>query len=211
MKVISVNIGSREEVRWDGANIITGILKKPTERPVLVTEDGLQDDNIIDTRVHGGEFQAVYAYFQSDYDWWSNEMKNIDFIPGLFGENLTVQGIDESVICLRDRLRVGEILLEAAHFRLPCGTFATHMRNHSFPKKFFKSKRFGIYFKVIEEGFVKSGDSVSIEIAHPEKLSFADIISAYVDRPHNEDLIRTVLSIDGVAPRLRERLYSKLS
>ena len=210
MSILSVNIGKRKEVNWNGKSVQTGILKEPVDSPVMVSKEGLEGDNIINTKVHGGEHKAVYVYFRSHYDWWINQTKRDDLTPGKFGENLTVEGFDESNICGGDRVRAGEALLEAAYLRLPCYKLGIKMGDDRFPDRFMKSKRFGIYFKVIEEGLVKKGDSFEIEFSHPANLSFSEIISLYLSADPEIDSLKTALTIESLAPQLRESFSKKL-
>ncbi len=210
MSILSVNIGKKREVDWNGRSVVTGIFKEPVDGPVMIRKEGLEGDNIIDTKVHGGEHKAVYVYFRSNYDWWTDQTKRDDLTPGKFGENLTVDGFDETSICGGDRVRAGEALLEAANLRLPCYKFGIKMGDDRFPDRFMKSQRFGIYFKVIEEGLVKKGDPFEIEFRHPVNLSFSEIISLYLSADPEIDSLKTALTIESLAPGLRERFSKKL-
>ena len=210
MKIISVNIAESKTIEYNGKMEQTGIYKEPSTLPVMITKLGLEGDAIIDKRVHGGINQAVYIYFQSHYDYWINETHRDDLTPGMFGENLTVSGTDESGICAGDRIRAGEALLEAVHLRLPCFKLGIKMGDNRFVTWFMRSKRFGIYFKVIEEGYVKTGDAVSTEFEHPAKLKFSDIISMYVQENPDPTLLETALTIETLDEGLRDRLSNKL-
>ena len=52
----------------------SGIDKRPVEGIVAVHELGLDGDVQVNKKHHGGEGQAVYAYAQSDADWWATEL-----------------------------------------------------------------------------------------------------------------------------------------
>ena len=93
--VLSVNVGSVREVEWRGTLITSAIWKLPAEGRVAIRGVNFAGDHQADRTVHGGRDKAVYAYAQEDYDFWRND-ENIPAVPGLFGENLTVQGIDLS-------------------------------------------------------------------------------------------------------------------
>ena len=187
LKIISVNIAKSRTIEFNGKTEQTGIYKEPSTLPVMINKMGLEGDTIIDKRFHGGENKAVYIYFQSHYDYWINETDRDDLTPGMFGENLTVDGTDESGICGGDRIRAGEALLEAVSLWLPCYKLSIKMGDKGIIKKFMQSERFGIYFKVIEEGLVKAGDHFSVEQKHPASLKFSEIISMYIqDEPDLE-------------------------
>ena len=89
MKVLSVNVGLPREVLWRGKPITTGIYKEPVAGRVRLRWLNLDGDRQADLRVHGGADKAVYAYPSEFYELWSRERPELDFGPGVFGENLT--------------------------------------------------------------------------------------------------------------------------
>ena len=210
VKILSVNIGKSRTIEYNGRMEETGIYKEPSTIPVMISKMGLVGDTIVDKNVHGGENKAVYIYFQSHYDYWINETERDDLTPGMFGENLTVAGTDESGICGGDRIRAGEALLEAVYLRLPCFKLGIKMDDTGIIKRFMRSERFGIYFKVIEEGLVKEGDSFSVEFRHPASVKFSEIISMFVHHDPDTDLLKRALTIESLDTGLRERLFKKL-
>ena len=70
MRLVSVNLAVVRTGDWTGGMGRSGIDKRPADRPVKATRDGLVGDTICDRRVHGGEDQAVYAYAREDAAWW---------------------------------------------------------------------------------------------------------------------------------------------
>ena len=210
MKIISVNVGKSRTIEYKGKMEETGIYKEPSAVPVMITKKGLEGDTIVNKKVHGGENKAVYIYFQSNYDYWINETERDDLTPGMFGENLTVSGTDESGICGGDRIRAGEALLEAVYLRLPCYKLGIKMGDAGFIKRFMKSERFGIYFKVIQEGLVKEGDSIIVEYKHPARLKFSDLISMYVHHEPDPELLKKALTIESLDAGLKDRLAKKI-
>ena len=210
MKIISVNVGKSRTIEYKGKMEETGIYKEPTTIPVMISKKGLDGDTIINKKVHGGENKAVYIYFQSNYDYWINETERDDLTPGMFGENLTVAGTDESGICGGDHIRAGEALLEAVYLRLPCYKLGIKFVDSSIIKRVMRSERFGIYFKVIEEGFVNEGDSIIVEYKHPARIKFSDLISMYVHHKPDHKLLKTALTIESLDAGLRDRLSKKI-
>ena len=210
MKVLSLNIAQRREVQWQGRTIATGFFKEPVSGEVLVTKEGLTGDSIVDKRVHGGILGAVYAYFQTHYDYWAKETGREDLTPGIFGENLTLDSLDESGINGGDKLQIGGVLLQAVNFRLPCYKLGMRMEDDEFPGVFMESRRFGVYFSVLEEGMVKTGDSVSIVEKDPAGVTMKEIISAAFDGDITADLVNKALSVESLAPDLKKRLTYRL-
>jgi MOSC domain-containing protein YiiM len=154
-RVESVNTGLPAPV--PGLSTLSGIDKKPREGRVRVGRYGLAGDHVLDTEHHGGLEQAVYVYCIEDYDWWKAELGS-DVWPGTFGENLTVSGLVTADVSVGDRFRCGDLVLEANSARIPCDTFAAHMGDKLFVRRFFKANRTGFYSRVIAEGDVGAGD-----------------------------------------------------
>src|SRR4051812_33624927 len=119
MKIVSVNVSLGRTVSWRGRPLKTGIFKEPTHERVMVRRHNLDGDAQLDPRYHGGEFKAVYGYSLEHYDWWRRELP-IEFPLGVFGENLTIEGLPEADVCVGDTFRAGKALLEAVQPRLPC-------------------------------------------------------------------------------------------
>jgi len=157
MHILCVNIGAAQPTTAKAG--LTGIFKQPQPGPVEIGPLGLKGDTIVDTRNHGGPDQAVYLYAQPDYDWWAKDLGR-DMSPGLFGENLTIAGLESAKVLIGDRFEIGEVLLEATSPRIPCATFAARMGNPGWVKRFHKALRPGVYVRVLKTGSVRAGDPI---------------------------------------------------
>lgn len=108
MKVLSVNVGLPRIVEYRGEPVATGIYKESVgSNRGAVNEFNLAGDRQADLRVHGGYSKAVYVYPSEHYDFWKRELPEMDLPFGVFGENLTVEGMLESAVFVGDRLRIG--------------------------------------------------------------------------------------------------------
>lgn len=173
MKLLSVNLGRFKAVDYtDAPSGGTGIDKQPAEGAVRVTApgpkgvggSGLAGDEVCDTRHHGGDHQAVYAYAREDLDAWERLLGR-PLPHGCFGENLTTSGLDVSGAKIGERWRVGpELLLEVTSGRIPCQTFQGHLGETKWVKRFTQRGLPGAYLRVIQPGEIRAGDTV--EIAH---------------------------------------------
>jgi MOSC domain-containing protein YiiM len=150
---------------------VTGIDKRPVSGPVEVKppgpreaggRGGLIGDQIFDTLFHGGDDRAVYAYAREDLDVFEAELSRR--LPnGTFGENLTILGLDVNAALIGERWQVGDsVVLEVTGPRIPCGTFAYWMPEPGWMKTFVSRALPGPYLKVIEPGFVRAGDPVTV-------------------------------------------------
>jgi len=86
----------------------------------------------------------------------------IALTDGMFGENLTVEGMPETEVRLDDVYRAGTALLQVVSPRSPCFKLAVKMERPRFPKAFLQSRRTGFYLRVLEEGELGAGDAVTL-------------------------------------------------
>jgi MOSC domain-containing protein YiiM len=161
IRVTSVNIGKEETLKGPDRDFVTGINKKPVVATIMVDELGLRNDAVCDTRYHGGPDQAIYLYRLEDYAWWSNELGR-DVAAGMFGDNLTLQGLDGPALMVGDRLRFTDLELEVTAPRIPCSTLATKMGDPKFARAFVQAERPGIYVRVTQTGSITVGDAAEL-------------------------------------------------
>jgi len=176
MKLLSINIAKARP--FDNEMGRTGHFKEPVSGPVRVRAFGVGDDDICNPRVHGGSEQAVYLYGAPDYAFWEAELGR-KLEPGLFGENLTVSGLECQSILIGDRFRIGSVLLEASAPRNPCSTFAAVMGEPNWVKRFHAARRPGVYARVIEAGEITTGDEVIHIPFAGEKVPVIDLIEDF--------------------------------
>jgi len=211
MRLLSVNIGKAQHIKNAGKSGKTGIFKHPTTTPVPITFLGLAGDEICDTPNHGGADQAVYLYGSEDYAWWANELGYM-LTPGAFGENFTLSDLESAAYRIGDRFRIGEVILEVTAPRIPCGTLAARMGDSKFPKRFQQAERPGLYCRVIQEGAVQEGDSVTLEPYVGETVLAIEMFQNFYRKDQDEMTIRRYLAAP-IAIRARvdmERRLQKL-
>lgn len=193
----------------------TGIDKQPVAGPVLLRApggrtaglgSGVVGDRIIDTRYHGGNDQAVYAYAREDYDWWERRLGRA--LPGgLFGDNLTTEGVDVNGALVGERWRTGEAILEAALPRIPCKTFAAKMGELQWVKRFTEEARPGAYLRVVRPGYVRAGDEITVVHRPEHDLSIAELFRALTTEP---ELLPKIVGIQEVPAGLRAKALKRL-
>jgi MOSC domain-containing protein YiiM len=174
MKLLSVNIGHARSLENAKESGKTGIFKVPSQEPVQITRLGAQGDVICDTANHGGVDQAIYVYGTTDYRWWSSILGR-ELSAGTFGENLTIDKLESAYYSIGDRLHIGNAILEITAPRIPCVTLATRMEDPTFARRFREAERPGLYCRVIQEGTVEAGDSVSVEYYDGETVTILEM------------------------------------
>lgn len=161
MRVRHVNVGRARLVMHGGRPLSTGIFKAPVEGRVVVRTHGLEGDQQADLSVHGGPDKAVYVYPFAHYATWSRELGRDDFCPGQFGENLTVEGMDETTVSIGDVFRIGTAEFQVSQPRSPCVKLGIRMHSARFPSLFLKSGRVGFYVRVVCKGQLGAGDAIT--------------------------------------------------
>src|SRR4051812_32923387 len=172
----------------------TGIFKEPVNGRVFVSVDGLQGDRQSDRRVHGGAYKTVYAYSWEHYDYWMRELER-ELTPGAFGENLTIEGLDEESVFVGDTLRAGEVLLQAVQPRSPCFKLGIKFGTQKMVKRFRDAERWGIYFRVVETGFVAAGDEVVVVERHPGRFPVPDVMRLRLSATRDPLMLRRAAAL----------------
>jgi MOSC domain-containing protein YiiM len=202
MRLLSVNVGKPRPNPWKPVEQ-TGIDKRPVTGPVMVTEPGpkgtgavgLADDRVYDVAHHGGTDQAVYAYAREDLDRWQADL-DTPLRNGVFGENLTTEGLDVTGALIGERWRIGrDLVLEVSSPRIPCGTFQGWLARAGWIKRFTQEARPGAYFRVIEPGLIQAGDPVTIEHRPAHDVTIAVAFKALTTEP---DLLPRLLSAQAL-------------
>ena len=162
MRVVSVNVSSGRSVPWRGHSVSTGIFKEPVSGRVRVEAYGLSGDVQADLAVHGGTQKAVYAYASEHYAFWRSEYRDMEFGWGMFGENVTTEGLLETDVRIGDMLRVGTATTTVTQPRFPCFKLGIKFGRKDVIERFRRSGRSGFYLAVSEPGDVATGDPIEI-------------------------------------------------
>jgi MOSC domain-containing protein YiiM len=177
-RVISINVTSVvHQGEWTGSEGRTGIDKRSIDGLVEFKNKGVAGDRIIDTHVHGGYDQAVYAYAVEDALWWEKEINEV--IPaGRFGENLTTEGIDVNEALIGEKWKIGSVILEVSQPRIPCRVFAGFWKRPTLIKDFTQAARPGAYLRIMQEGTAQAGDLIEVISKPGHSVSIRDLFAA---------------------------------
>jgi MOSC domain-containing protein YiiM len=175
LKVVSTNISQPKTVKWRGKNVQTGIFKYPVPSGIYLESEDVRGDDVVDRKYHGGIDKACYLYSADIYDDWKAKFPDADWSLGMFGENITVQGLDEREIYVGDQYEVGECLVEVSEPREPCFKLGIRFGTQKVLKPFIASHSCGVYVRVLAKGLVKSGDEVKLVKRVQDKFSIARI------------------------------------
>jgi MOSC domain-containing protein YiiM len=198
LKIISVNVGEPRELSWRGETVMSGIVKEPVSFPVMLRTMNLDGDSQADLSVHGGTAKAVYAYPSEHYAFWRDGLPGMVLPWGMFGENLTTEGLSEKTVHSGDRFRIGEAEVIVTQPRLPCYKLGMRFRRSDIVKRFLESGRTGFYMAVTRAGLVGAGDSVELIGADPQHVSIQDLVSLHGQGDKNPDILRRARRIDAL-------------
>jgi MOSC domain-containing protein YiiM len=179
VKILSVQVGRPRPVIFDGSMTRTGIYKSPVRGPVKVGTLNLEGDEQADLTVHGGVNKAVYAYPSEHYEFWRQQYASLELEWGAFGENLTTEGLLETEASVGDVVQIGTVELVVVQPRLPCYKLAGKFRDKTILQTFTNSGRSGIYFAVVAEGHLRSGDSITWKSRVKFPFTISDAMRLY--------------------------------
>lgn len=177
-KLLSVNIGTPREIEWMGRLDKTSIWKLPVQGRVAVRGVNVWGDEQAALEFHGGPDKAVYVYAREDTDWWEGELGR-KLEHGVFGENLTVSGVDVNGAVVGERWEIGTVVLEVAQPRIPCWKLGARMDDASFPVHFAAAGRPGAYMRIVQEGEVGTGDAIRVGEKPGHGLTVGDVARIY--------------------------------
>jgi MOSC domain-containing protein YiiM len=156
--IVSIQVGRPTTYEYEGAKDgksrqwTTAFFKSPVAGSVRVGSMGLTGDQQADRENHGGLDKAVLAYSADHHSFWRPHLNLPEMPYGGFGENLTIEGLDETGVSIGDQWRVGEILLEVSQPRQPCWKMGRRWQLPDLPKQVIQNGKSGWYLRVLAEG-----------------------------------------------------------
>jgi MOSC domain-containing protein YiiM len=151
----------------------SAFVKRAVDGPVCVGPMGIVGDEVADQVHHGGLEKAMLCYSLDHYQWWKQKYPELEMGPGGLGENLTIQGQDETNACIGDRYRVGSCEIEVSQPRQPCWKIARRWGVKLLTKDVGQSGYTGWYVRVIVAGKINAGDEVMLISRPNPKWSIA--------------------------------------
>ncbi len=198
--VVSVNVGLPQNVAWQGRTVRTAIWKKPVTGRIFARRLNLDGDGQGDLAGHGGEQRAIMVYQLEAYRYWANYLGRSDLVPGIFGENLTVEGLADAEVCIGDRFRIGDVIVEVTQPRDTCYRLGIRLENPQMPALLVAHHRPGFYLRVIQEGELGAGDRIEKLSDGPERVTVAEIDALLYSAEHPLEALRRAARIPALSP-----------
>ena len=144
-------------------NLSAGGVPKLAQPDTFITAEGLRGDWQRDRRYHGGPQRAVCLYSLELIR--ALQAEGHPIAMGTIGENLTLTGIDWTMMVPGAALEVGAAALELTDYAGPCENIAGSFIDGGF-LRVSQKKHAGwsrLYARVLREGAVRVGDGVRVQ------------------------------------------------
>lgn len=144
-------------------NLSDGGVPKTSVPEALVLEGGIKGDRQKNLKYHGGPDRALCL--------WSSEIiaglqaEGHPILPGSTGENITIAGIDWSILVPGVQVSLGpQVIVQITDYAAPCRTIAKSfkLRRYSRISQKHHPGTSRIYSKVLQVGKIQTGDLVAI-------------------------------------------------
>lgn len=209
-RLTSINVGLPKEVEWRGQAVRTAIYKHPVAGSVFVSHLNVDGDGQADQIGHGGENRAVMVYQIESYRHWQKVLGRDDFEYGMFGENLTVEGLSDSEVCIGDQYQIGGALFEVTQPRVTCFKIGIRLNHAEIPALMVSQGRPGFYLRVLREGAICAGDAITKVASGPEAMTVAEISSLLYSSRHPIGSLQRALRIPSLSPGWKESFNALL-
>ena len=114
-RILSIHAGKTKAYSDQGKSFETAIRKQELFGPVTLTSHGVVGNEVANHK------NAVFAYCFENYAYWNETLQPATpWTPGGVGENLTLEGIDESEVRVGDLFKIGSVTLQVSGCREPC-------------------------------------------------------------------------------------------
>lgn len=207
--ILSFNAGLVVDRTYPDTVERTAIEKSPIAGRVRLTRLGLVGDQQEDLRHHGGPDRALCSYVADHHQGWVGALGRVPG-PGLFGENLTVEGLDETQVHCGDRFRVGSAIIEITTPRVPCMTL-TRRLGYAEAIPFIRALGWcGWYSRVVEEGEAEAGEEMELIHADPAGVSIREIYGLNSEKSAPRAALERALAVKALPDEWRAKFQARL-
>jgi len=206
MKVISTNLGQPTKISWNGKETLTGIYKYPVDAPIFLDREDVKDDTVVDRKHHGGTYKACYLFSADNYAYWKDKYPLLDWNWGMFGENLTIEGLDESQLRIGNTYKLGTSLVQITQPREPCYKLGIRFGDQNILKQFIDHGFPGTYIRVLEPGKVIVGDTMKLVEESKNPLTVQQFYKLLFAKSKDQDILQMAIQNESLPLKKREKL-----
>jgi MOSC domain-containing protein YiiM len=154
----------------------------------------------------------VHHYSASHYPVWCKELPESAhlFKLGAFGENLFSAELDEKMVCIGDKIAIGDVVLELSEPRTPCMKL-----NHKFEVANMASRvqtllRTGWLYRVLVPGTVQAGDMIRLLERPCPEWTVARLSYYLFLEKDNVDMMREIVALPALGWEIRDKFHKRL-
>ena len=182
-----------------GRQVMTSIVRDPIPGPLHIGPDGPVDNS---TAVHT---EHTLAFPADHYDFWARELgvRRDAWNWAWWGENLTVEGVDEEMLRIGDLVKIGTAEFEVTSPRVPCFKVAWRVgQPDTFLLRMMETGRVGFHLAVLRPGVVSLGDTIEFFSPQPENITVADLSRLLLSTSRQDvERLRATLAIPALGKK----------
>ena len=192
------NYGSQSATDKLNLPWISAIFKVAQNGEIFANELGFEGDSVADTKHHGGPEKAIFANSLSNYAQWEKFLGFKNLAYGAMGENLCIDGLDESNVCVGDIHKIGSLVLQVSQPRKPCFKLSKRWGNENMATHIFETGLTGWYYRVITPGSCKAGDIIEIVKKDEVGMSILEINRLFFAPNENLELLKKINALTTI-------------
>ncbi|MBW6483468.1 MAG: MOSC domain-containing protein [Vicingaceae bacterium] len=210
MKVLSVNISEPKTIIINGKEEQTGYFKEPVESIFLGKTD-VKNDSVVDREHHGGEDKACYLFGYNHYEFWQKQFPDLTFDFGMFGENITIEHLDEAKLKIGDTFQLGEAVIQITQPRQPCYKMGVKFNNQKVVNTFRLAHSPGIYVRVLKEGNVVENDEMYLMDSYENAPTVLEVYRIIYNKKPSENKLEKIITNTHIASSLKQYITKKFN
>ena len=206
----NIRVGKTRKI--PNTDVFSAIAKDIVSSPIFLGENGFEGDEHADTRHHGGPEKAVHFYAGKNYSAWKREdIIHSDLLkPGAFGENITLNTVEEKDIFIGDIFQLGEAVIQVSQNRQPCWKLNFRFDYEQMSTSIQENGRTGWYCRVLQEGVVKQGDNLNLLERLQSRWSIQTLNHLMYIDPLNSSLLEGIAGLEYLGKTCRASLTKRL-
>ncbi|MED1950281.1 MOSC domain-containing protein [Brevibacillus centrosporus] len=207
-KIVYVSKGLPKNMTYNGQEYLSGIWKEQTDELHVATQQ-IAEDDVANPAYHGGPDRVVCLYPFEHYAHWEKEFDQ-PLEKAAFGENVTAENMREDQVCIGDVYQFGDAILQVSQGRYPCATINKRNHNNQLLKQIIAAGYTGYFFRVLQEGTIKSDSPIIQLSAHPAQVTVASIHHLYFhEKSPDPNVLATMVELEELATPWRNKLIEK--
>ncbi|WP_166422189.1 MOSC domain-containing protein [Paraglaciecola sp. 20A4] len=209
MKVLALFTGTTRPI--GPQNAPSGIDKRPVTS-VRVNHLGIIGDVQVDKRYHGGPERALHQYALRGYETIikRHPLMHKRAIPGSIGENLTSTLMHDENVNIGDIYAIGQVEVQVSSPRIPCWKIEEKLNQKGLVKFIAKQHITGWYYRILKEGVISTGDSITLLSRENPDISVASFVQQHFDKNTSLEALLMLSRAKGLDPEWKARFTRRI-